>query len=90
MDQQDMQGAYWHSGKHPKQMDSDASKLITVPITPSNGTVVQNGSISLINSQSVCTKSFENYPLTFISGGISVRIAIIYRLHTTEKYGLKL
>ena len=34
-------------------------------------------------------KSFENYQLTFISGGISVRVAIIYRLHPTKKNGLK-
>ena len=26
------------SGKHPKQIGSDASNLITVPITPNNGT----------------------------------------------------
>ncbi|KAK2169189.1 hypothetical protein LSH36_12g34021 [Paralvinella palmiformis] len=30
------------SGKHPKQIGSDASNLITVPITPYNGTAVQN------------------------------------------------
>jgi len=29
------------SGKHPKQIGSDASNLITVPITPYNGTAVQ-------------------------------------------------
>ena len=144
------------SGKHPKQIGSDASNLITVPITPYNGTAVQNVSICLINCQSICNKSdeisdvvkdmdldalvitetwltgnvsdqkivgdvtpagysfhhaarihkkgggvgillrdslkcethlrfqaksFENYQLTFISGGISVRVAIIYRLH---------
>ena len=34
-------------------------------------------------------KSFENYQLTFISGGINVRVAIIYRLHPTKKNGLK-
>ena len=28
---------------------------------------------------------FENYQLTFISGRISVRVAIIYRLHPTKK-----
>ena len=30
-------------------------------------------------------KSFENYQLTFVSGGISVRVAIIYRLHPTKE-----
>jgi len=34
-------------------------------------------------------KSFENQQLTFVSGRISVRVAIIYRLHPTKKYGLK-
>jgi len=34
-------------------------------------------------------KSFENYQLTFVSGGISVRVAIIYRLHPTKESGLK-
>ena len=29
------------SGKHPKQIGSDASNLITVPITPYNGTAVK-------------------------------------------------
>ena len=33
--------------------------------------------------------SFENYQLTFVSGGISVRVAIIYRLHPSKKNGLK-
>ena len=41
------------SGKHPKQIGSDASNLITVPITPYNDTDVQNVSISLINCQSI-------------------------------------
>ncbi|KAK2138836.1 hypothetical protein LSH36_2340g00003, partial [Paralvinella palmiformis] len=152
------------SGKHPKQIGSDASNLITVPITPYNGTAVQNVSIGLINCQSICNKSdeisdvvkdmdldalvitetwltgnvsdqkivgdvtpagysfhhaarihkkgggvgillrdslkcethlrfqaksFENYQLTFISGGISVCVAIIYRLHPAKKNGLK-
>ena len=35
------------------------------------------------------SKSFENYQLTFVSGGISVRVAIIYRLHPSKKNGLK-
>ena len=47
------------SGKHPKQIGSDASNLITVPITPYNGTAVQNVSIGLINCQSICNKSDE-------------------------------
>jgi len=34
-------------------------------------------------------KSFENYQLTFISGRINVRVAIITRLHPTKKNGLK-
>ena len=38
------------SGKHPKQIWSDASNLITVPITPYNGTGVQNVSIGLLKS----------------------------------------
>ena len=46
-------------GKHPKQIGSDASNLITVPITPYNGTAVQNVSIGLINCQSICNKSDE-------------------------------
>jgi len=48
------------SGKHPKQIGSDASNLITVPITPyNNGTAVQNVSIGLINCQSICNKCDE-------------------------------
>jgi len=47
------------SGKHPKQIGSDASNLITVPITPYNGTAVHNVSIGLINCQSICNKSDE-------------------------------
>ena len=34
-------------------------------------------------------KSFGNYQLTFISGRISVRLAIIYRLHPLRKMGWK-
>jgi hypothetical protein len=30
-------------------------------------------------------KSFENYQLTFVSGGISVRVAIIYLLYPSKK-----
>ena len=41
------------SGKHPKQIEFDASNLITVPITPYNGTAVQNVSIGLISCQSI-------------------------------------
>ena len=140
------------SGKHPKEIGSDASNLITVPITQYNYTTVQNVSIGLINCQSIFnkydeiydvvkdmdldalviteawltgivtdqkigdvtpagysfhhaawihkkgegvgfllrdslkrethlrfqTKSLENYQLTFVSVGISVRVAIIY------------
>ena len=43
------------SGKHPKQMESDASNLITLPISPYNGTAVQNISIG----QSIWNKSDE-------------------------------
>ena len=46
-------------GKHPKQIGSDASNMITVPITPYNGTAVQNASIGRINYQSICNKSVE-------------------------------
>ena len=34
-------------------------------------------------------KSFENNQLTFVSGGINVRVAIIDRLHPSKKNGLK-
>ena len=34
-------------------------------------------------------KSFDDYQLTFVSGEISVHLAIIYRLHPTKKAGLK-
>ena len=34
-------------------------------------------------------KSFENYQLTFVSGRISVRVSIIYRLNSTKKYFFK-
>ena len=47
------------SEKHPKQIRSDASNLITVSITPYNGTAVQNVSIGLINCQSICYESIE-------------------------------
>jgi len=47
------------SRKHPKQMESDASNLITMPITPYNGTAVPNIIIRLINFQSICNKSNE-------------------------------
>ena len=47
------------SGKHPKQIVSDASNFITVPITSYNGTPVQNVSIGLINCQSIYNKSDE-------------------------------
>ena len=47
------------SEKHPKQIGSDASNLITVPITPYNGTAVQNASTALINCQSICNKFDE-------------------------------
>jgi len=35
------------------------------------------------------TKSFENYQLAFVSRGISIRVAIIYRLLPTKKNGPK-
>ena len=38
-------------------MGSDASNLITVPITPYNGTAVQNVCIGFNNCQSICNKS---------------------------------
>jgi len=47
------------SGKHPNQIGSDASNLITVPITSNNGTAVQNVSIGLINCQCISNKSDE-------------------------------
>jgi hypothetical protein len=47
------------SGKHPNQIGSDASNLITAPITPNNGTAVQNLSIGLINCQCISNKSDE-------------------------------
>jgi len=34
-------------------------------------------------------KSFEKFQLTFVSGRMSVRVAIIYRLHPSNKNGLK-
>jgi len=34
-------------------------------------------------------KSFENYQMTVMSSGTSLRIAIIYRLHPTKKNGIK-
>jgi len=46
-------------GKHPKQIGSDESNLITVPTTQNNGTAAQNVSIGLINCQSICIKSDE-------------------------------
>ena len=45
--------------QHRGQIGSDASNLITVPITPYNGTAVQNVSIGLIHCQSICNKSDE-------------------------------
>ena len=48
-----------YSGKHPKQTGSDVSNLITVPITPYNGTAVQNINIGLINCKSICNQSDE-------------------------------
>jgi len=51
------------SGQHPKQIGSDASNLVTVPIMPHmpyNATSVQNvRSIGLINCQPICNKSDE-------------------------------
>ena len=47
------------SGKHQKQMGSDASKLITVPITRYNNTAVQNVNIGVVNCQTICDKSDE-------------------------------
>ena len=55
------------SGKHPNQIGSDASNLITVPIRPYNGTAVQNVSIGLIHYQSICNKSDKIYDLLRIS-----------------------
>lgn len=34
-------------------------------------------------------KSFENYQLTISSGGINIRVVIVYRLHPTKKNGIK-
>ena len=41
------------------QIGSDASNLITMPITPNNGTAVQNVSIGFLNFQLICNKSEE-------------------------------
>ena len=35
------------------------------------------------------TNSFENYQFTFTSGGVTVRVTIVYRLHPTMKNCLK-
>jgi len=45
------------SGKYPKQIGFDANNLITVPITPYNGTAVQHVNIGLINCQPICNQS---------------------------------
>ena len=45
--------------KHPKQIQYDASNLITVPITPYYETPLQNVNIGLIHFQSICNKSDE-------------------------------
>ena len=47
------------SGKRQKQMGSDPSNLITVPITPYNNTAVQDLSNDLINCQAICNKSMN-------------------------------
>ena len=47
------------SGKHPKQIGCNATNLINVPITPCNGTAVQNVSIGIINCRSIFNKSDE-------------------------------
>ena len=47
------------SEKHQKQIVSDASNLITVPVTTYNATAVRNVSIGLNNYQSICNKSDE-------------------------------
>jgi hypothetical protein len=44
------------SGKHSKQVGSNASTLIVVPY---NDTAVRNVSVGLINCQSICIKSDE-------------------------------
>ena len=47
------------SGKHLKQIGSNSSNLITVPIISYTGIAVQNVSIGLINCQSICNKYDE-------------------------------
>jgi len=44
------------SRKHPNQIEADARNVITVPITPYNGTAAIIVSIGLINCQSICNK----------------------------------
>ena len=44
------------SRKHPNQIGADARNVITVPITPYNGTAAIIVSIGLINCQSICNK----------------------------------
>jgi hypothetical protein len=46
-------------------------------------------SLKLQNHFRFQARSFENYQLTFTSGGVSVRVAIVYRLHPSKKNGLK-
>ncbi|KAK2151927.1 hypothetical protein LSH36_345g00012 [Paralvinella palmiformis] len=91
------------SGKHPKQIGSDAlvitetwltgnvsDQKIVGDVTPAGYSFhhaarihKKGGGVGILLRDSL--KSFENYQLTFISGGISVRVAIIYRLHPTKK-----
>ena len=65
---------------------SDASNLITVPITPNKGTAVQNVSIGLINCQSICNTADEIFDVMdtdlnalVITAGYSLHHAV--RIH---------
>ena len=69
------------SGKHPKQIGSDGSNLITVPITPYNGTAVQNVSIGLINRQSICNKSGEMF---YVDKDMNIHVLVITETWLTD------
>jgi len=69
------------SGKHQKQIRSDASNLITVTITLYNGTYKQHVSIGLINCQSVCNKSDE---ISDVIKNIDLDVLIITEIWLTS------
>ena len=81
----------WLPGKDSDQkvisdMTHDGCSFHNAPRTHRKGL---RDSINFKQHPCFQSSSFENYYLILTSGGVAVRVTVVYRLHQTKKNGLK-